>query len=222
MAGSATVPRPPPPPPIPPARLDRGNPAPASQEPWRSPAGSAEPPGPARYVIAAIRAAAAANPPATVTSTRNRRYRRAATSSTRAAAATVTWTRPVSTRPASVAGPTAVIAARRPEQGGQQHSGHGRGGQHQNRGDQADHIARMPVPRGRQDTVPRPDLRLPGSQPHPGRIRRGRLFGDCAASAVGGGSGASGHGHFRLCGAATSPAIRPRLLGRAGLPRHGP
>ena len=61
--------------------------------------------------MAAIRAAAAANPPATVTSTRNRRYRSAAASSTRAAAAIVTWTRPVSTCPAAVAGPTPVTAA---------------------------------------------------------------------------------------------------------------
>ena len=119
-------------------------------------------------MIPAISAAAAANPPATVTSTRNRRYRKAATSSTRAAAAIVTWTRPVSTCPASVAGPTPVTAAARPEQGRQQHGDHGRDGQHQGRRDQPDHIARMPVPRRRQDTAPR------------------RVFGPPAASSIAG------------------------------------
>jgi len=76
----------------------------------------------------AIRAAAAANPPATVASTRNRRYRSAAASSTKAAATIITWTRPVSTRPAAVAGPTPGSRRGRPEQGRQQRSNHGRDG----------------------------------------------------------------------------------------------
>ena len=114
---------------------------------------------------------------------------------------------------------------RRPQQGRQQRTDHGRRHQHPGRGDQADHIARMAIPRRRQDTAPRTRLRLTSGQPHPGRIRRGRLSGDCAASAGIGWRGTPGRGHFRFCGRVTWPAIRPRLPGHAGpdvpFPRHG-
>ncbi len=113
----------------------------------------------------------------------------------------------------------------RPQQGGQQRSDHRRDGQHPGCGDQADHIARMPVPRRRQDTTPRPRPRPTGGQPHPGRNRHRRLSGDCAARAGSGGSGAPGHGHFRLCGTATSLTIHrtsSHPLVWMCLPRRGP
>jgi hypothetical protein len=62
----------------------------------------------------------------------------------------------------------------RPEQGGQQCSDHDSDGQYRGCGDQADHIARMPVPRRRQDQAPRRRLRLGGGEPHPGRNRHGQ------------------------------------------------
>ena len=62
----------------------------------------------------------------------------------------------------------------RPEQGRQQRSDHDRHGQHQGRHDQPDHIARMPVPRRRQDTAPRTRLRPAGSQHYRGRITHGQ------------------------------------------------
>ena len=71
-------------------------------------------------------------------------------------------------------GPDPGDRRRRPEQGRQQHSDHDRHGQHQGRRDQPDHIARMPVPRRRQDTAPRTRLRPAGGQQYRRRIRHGQ------------------------------------------------
>ena len=130
-----------------------GNAALASHEPC--PAAAVTAGGcwsPARYKMPASVAPAAAAPAARPASSRNRRRRRAAAITPAAATAKATCTRPVSSRPAGP-DPGQVTAGRAgTEQRAVRHRDRcERPGQHQRADDEADDVARMTVPGGRQE-----------------------------------------------------------------------